>query len=77
MRGFFGWQHVRAEHSEIVLTEGEYDAMAVYQVPPLHCFFAAVVVFRVAAAVVRVHVAAASVGVGGGAAAGGAAAALV
>ena len=27
--GFFGWHLVRPEHKEIILTEGEYDAIAV------------------------------------------------
>eukprot|EP01041_Mallomonas_annulata_P002554 gene2554-4987_t len=32
MWGFFGWHMVEPHHQEIVITEGEYDAMAVYQV---------------------------------------------
>jgi twinkle protein len=31
--GFFGWHTVPADAKEIVITEGEFDAMAVYQVP--------------------------------------------
>ena len=29
--GFFGWHLVKPEHKEIIITEGEYDAMAVAQ----------------------------------------------
>ena len=29
--GLFGWQTVRDDHSSIIITEGEYDAMAVSQ----------------------------------------------
>lgn len=31
MRGFFGWHLVRSEHTQIIVTEGEYDAMAAAQ----------------------------------------------
>jgi hypothetical protein len=29
--GFFGWHLVKPEHAEVVVTEGEFDAMAVHQ----------------------------------------------
>jgi len=29
--GFFGWHLIKPEHTEIIITEGEYDAMAVAQ----------------------------------------------